>query len=101
MDAFSRDKCCDGLSSTYNIRVGRSTSITGPYVDASGVAMTSGGGTLVLESHGSVSLFTTLHILAPELNLRLHQIIGPGGQSVYQDTDAVVLVYHWYTATTS
>jgi len=77
----SRDKCCAGTSSTYNIRVGRSTSITGPYVDASGVAMTNGGGTLVLETHGS--------------------IIGPGGQSVYQDSDAAVLVYHWYTASTS
>jgi len=77
----SWDTCCAGTSSTYNIRVGRATSITGPYVDASGVALTSGGGTLVLASHSS--------------------IIGPGGQSVYQDTDAVVLVYHWYTSTTS
>ena len=34
------DTCCQGVNSTYNIRVGRSTNITGPYVDQSGVAMT-------------------------------------------------------------
>lgn len=50
-------KCCSrpvGTSSTYNIRVGRSTSVTGGFVDKSGVALTSGGGTLVLGSHDSV-----------------------------------------------
>ena len=30
---MSWDKCCNGASSTYNIRVGRSTTVTGPYVD--------------------------------------------------------------------
>ncbi len=36
--------CCRGISSTYHIQVGRSASITGPYVDASGTAMLNGGG---------------------------------------------------------
>lgn len=44
--------CCDGLNSTYNIRMGRSTNITGPYLDRNGVNMTSGGGTLFLETTG-------------------------------------------------
>ncbi len=44
------DSCCQGTSSTYNIRVGRSTSITGPYRDQNGVSMYYGGGTLVLGS---------------------------------------------------
>ncbi|KAF8305786.1 Arabinanase/levansucrase/invertase [Clavulina sp. PMI_390] len=51
----SRDKCCLGTSSTYNIRAVRSTSITGPYVDANGASFASGGGYLVLETHDSVS----------------------------------------------
>jgi len=39
--------CCQGVNSTYQIRYGRSASITGPYVDRSGVNMMSGGGTLL------------------------------------------------------
>ncbi|KAI0691978.1 glycoside hydrolase family 43 protein [Cytidiella melzeri] len=77
----SWDLCCEGTSSTYNIRVGRSTSINGPYVDQSNVALTSGGGTLVLETHDS--------------------IYGPGGQDLFTDSDGPILVYHYYTSTGS
>jgi arabinan endo-1,5-alpha-L-arabinosidase len=46
--------CCDGAYD-YNIRVGRSTSVTGPYVDKAGVnLMNSGGGTLLVQGNGSV-----------------------------------------------
>ena len=34
-----------GTSSTYKVKVGRATSVTGPYVDKNGVAMTNNGGT--------------------------------------------------------
>jgi arabinan endo-1,5-alpha-L-arabinosidase len=44
----SFDRCCRGAESTYNVRVGRSRSVTGPYVDRDGRPMTQGGGTLVL-----------------------------------------------------
>ena len=44
--------CCDGIDSTYNIRVGRSTNITGPYLDRNGTNMVSSGGTLFLETTG-------------------------------------------------
>jgi arabinan endo-1,5-alpha-L-arabinosidase len=74
----SFDYCCRGTNSTYNIRVGRSTKPTGPYLDKDGVAMTAGGGTRILGSHGYV--------------------IGPGGQSVMRDGDGDVLVYHYYDA---
>jgi arabinan endo-1,5-alpha-L-arabinosidase len=45
----SFDTCCQGVDSTYNIRVGRSESVPGPYVDKAGTAMMQGGGTLVLQ----------------------------------------------------
>jgi arabinan endo-1,5-alpha-L-arabinosidase len=44
---MSWDKCCNGANSTYNIRVGRATSVTGPYVDKAGKSLMQGGGTLV------------------------------------------------------
>ncbi|KJA17433.1 glycoside hydrolase family 43 protein [Hypholoma sublateritium FD-334 SS-4] len=77
----SWDLCCKGVDSTYNIRVGRSTSPTGNFVDQSGVALTSGGGTLVLGTHDN--------------------IIGPGGQDLFLDNDGVIMVYHYYTASGS
>jgi arabinan endo-1,5-alpha-L-arabinosidase len=45
----SFDKCCRGMDSTYKIMVGRSKSVTGPYVDKEGTSMLQGGGTPVLE----------------------------------------------------
>lgn len=72
----SFDRCCAGAASTYRTMVGRSTSVTGPYVDRNGRAMTAGGGTEVLASHGSIH--------------------GPGHPAVFTDSDADVLVYHYY-----
>jgi arabinan endo-1,5-alpha-L-arabinosidase len=72
----SFDLCCRGASSTYRIMVGRSTSVTGPYQDRNGVAMTSGGGTEILAGHGSIH--------------------GPGHQAVFADTDNDILAYHYY-----
>lgn len=72
----SFDLCCQGASSTYRVMVGRSTSVTGPYVDRNGVALTSGGGTEVLAGQGGVH--------------------GTGHQDVLADNDGDVLVYHYY-----
>lgn len=44
----SIDYCCKAEKSTYKMIVGRSKSITGPYLDKENKLMTSGGGTLVL-----------------------------------------------------
>lgn len=40
--------CCDGVNSTYNIIVGRSRSVTGPYMDNVGRDMLQGGGKMVI-----------------------------------------------------
>lgn len=44
--------CCDGANSTYNIRVGRSRTVTGPYLDHTGMDMLRGGGKLVVAANG-------------------------------------------------
>jgi len=40
--------CCQGPKSTYNIRIGRSKTITGPYLDKAGVDMLKKGGSVFL-----------------------------------------------------
>lgn len=47
--------CCDGINSTYNIVVGRSRDITGPYVDNMGREMLKGGGKMLLAAHNRVT----------------------------------------------
>lgn len=44
--------CCAGANSGYNIRMGRSRKVTGPYLDAEGVDMIQGGGKLLIGSEG-------------------------------------------------
>lgn len=48
----SKGSCCNGINSTYHIRVGRSTSLQGPYLDRDGndIAVR-GNGTLVLQGN--------------------------------------------------
>ncbi|MFJ3176694.1 arabinan endo-1,5-alpha-L-arabinosidase [Streptomyces roseus] len=74
----SFDYCCRGINSDYNIRVGRSTSPTGPYVDKNGIPLQQGGGTPVLETHDWV--------------------VGPGHSAVTFDpaSGKDLLVYHYY-----
>jgi arabinan endo-1,5-alpha-L-arabinosidase len=44
--------CCDGANSTYNVVVGRSKQITGPYLDNVGRSMLEGGGKMVVATRG-------------------------------------------------
>jgi len=44
--------CCAGPNSTYNIRVGRSPNVAGPYLDNEGIDMLHGGGKLVVAASG-------------------------------------------------
>jgi arabinan endo-1,5-alpha-L-arabinosidase len=47
--------CCDGANSTYNIVVGRSKNVTGPYLDNMGRDMLKGGGKMVVAAGGRVN----------------------------------------------
>lgn len=73
----SFDFCCRGAKSTYHIVVGRSQSVTGPYLDKAGKPMTEGGGSVVLE--------------ATTPNWR-----GPGHNAVLREPEAEYLVFHAY-----
>jgi hypothetical protein len=73
--------CCSGISSTYNIRVGRSTSVTGPYLDRNGVSMLNGGGSMFLESSG--------------------RFIGPGQAGILNDNGTNWFTYHYYDGNNS
>ena len=48
----SHDFCCRGTASTYNIRVGRARSATGPFLDRDGRDLMAGGGTVVEQGAG-------------------------------------------------
>jgi beta-xylosidase len=71
--------CCRGIVSTYHIRVGRSETITGPYLDRAGRALLEGGGTVVLESEGP--------------------FIGPGHAGIFTVGDREWFGCHFYDAT--
>lgn len=74
----SFDYCCRGPKSTYKMMVGRSATITGPYLDRTGKAMTQGGGTLVMA--GDTAWY------------------GVGHNSTYTFDGTDYLVYHGYDA---
>ncbi len=76
----SWDLCCRGTRSTYRTMVGRSASITGPYVDDNGTPMSAGGGTPLLTAN--------------------KRWLGPGGESVLPGRGKApgLLVFHAYDA---
>jgi len=68
--------CCRGTNSTYEIRVGRSRQITGPYLDQEGADLMTGGGSVFLSSSGS--------------------FIGPGQSGIYSENGADWFSCHFY-----
>jgi arabinan endo-1,5-alpha-L-arabinosidase len=74
----SFDQCCQGVNSTYNVRVGRSDALAGPYLDRDGVPMLKGGGTLILSAYG--------------------QWKGPGHNGMLIEDGVYWMVYHAYDA---
>ena len=69
--------CCQGVNSTYEIRVGRSTSPTGPFqTRGRGPTMVNGGGELFLGTEGN--------------------FIGPGHMSIFSEAGVDYFGYHYY-----
>ncbi len=69
-------QCCKGVDSTYEIRIGRSRKITGPYLEVAGESLATGGGTLFLKTEGDR--------------------IGPGHPSFIRDKRGTRMFYHYY-----
>lgn len=77
---FNEGLCCKGVASTYRILVGRSRSVTGPYLDDRGRDLRDGGGRDFLAAEGDA--------------------IGPGHAGLYRDSKGVEwLSFHFYDRT--
>jgi arabinan endo-1,5-alpha-L-arabinosidase len=75
----SVDSCCQGVDSTYKMMVGRSTSVSGPYLDKAGDALLADrAGTLLLEGNDRYR--------------------GPGHNAILVDGNRYYNVYHAYDA---
>jgi arabinan endo-1,5-alpha-L-arabinosidase len=68
--------CCRGVNSTYNIRVGKSKTITGPYLDRDGKDLMNGGGSLVAATDGA--------------------FVGPGHAGLLCESDRCWMSMHFY-----
>ncbi len=76
-------QCCKGTNSTYEVRVGRSEKITGPYRDRDGNDLATGGGSPFLASNG--------------------RFIGPGHIGIVDDGNtntATQFSFHYYDGET-
>jgi hypothetical protein len=72
----NRGSCCEGVTSTYRIRVGRSARVTGPYLDRDGVDLLDDGGTVFLDSTG--------------------RFVGPGHMGIFSEGGDDIFSYHYY-----
>lgn len=73
--------CCNGIDSTYEIRVGRSQNPMGPYVDKRGRNMMDGGGSLFLRSGTGNQDY----------------LIGPGHLGTWKNPQGkTILSFHYY-----
>ena len=71
--------CCNGLSSTYELRIGRAHGVEGPFLDRDGRDMRAGGGSLLMAGQG--------------------RQIGPGHAGLRHRADGTtVMSYHFYDA---
>jgi arabinan endo-1,5-alpha-L-arabinosidase len=77
---LSTGTCCSGLQSTYHVGMGRSQTLSGPYLTKANTRLLDGAYTTLLAGDST------------------HP--GQGGQSVYEENGQRYLVYHAYTAPT-
>jgi len=75
----SYDFCCRGAKSDYNVVVGRSKKITGPYLDKTGKSLAEGAGT-------------------PVVSAATENWHGAGHEAVFRDGKTDFLVFHAYDA---
>lgn len=78
------DGCCQAAKSSYNIRVGRSKSVTGPYVDKSGKDLMQGGGSLFLNA-----------IYDNGSGRQIDNAVGPGHVGILQQGNDYFLTTHY------
>jgi arabinan endo-1,5-alpha-L-arabinosidase len=71
--------CCRGTNSTYTIRIGRSKTVTGPYLDKNGLDLLTEGGTLFVNTEGA--------------------FIGPGHASIFSEKGTNWFGMHFYDGT--
>ncbi len=72
----NRGTCCNGVSSTYYIQVGRSASPTGPFLDQAGQDLNANGGTTLLSREG--------------------RFVGPGHAGVFAENGVTYFSHHYY-----
>ncbi|WP_223649640.1 family 43 glycosylhydrolase [Hymenobacter psoromatis] len=72
----NRGTCCNGVSSTYYIQVGRSASPTGPYLDQTGKDLNANGGTTLLSSAA--------------------RYVGPGHTGIFTENGVTYFSHHYY-----
>jgi arabinan endo-1,5-alpha-L-arabinosidase len=80
----SRGGCCNGMSSTYQVVYGRSTTVGGPYTTQAGTSFLNNNYTVLLTRDNAAD-GSVLHA-------------GMGGQSFFVDHDTLFMSYHAYTA---
>ncbi|RTQ48147.1 T9SS type A sorting domain-containing protein [Hymenobacter gummosus] len=73
---INRGACCQGSNSTYRIQVGRSTSVTGPFLDQSGMDLNAGGGTPLISGSG--------------------RFAGPGHPGIFEEGGVSYFSHHYY-----
>ncbi|MGI4762349.1 MAG: family 43 glycosylhydrolase [Janthinobacterium lividum] len=72
----NRGTCCNGVSSTYYMQVGRSASPTGPFLDQAGQDLNASGGTTLLSRAG--------------------RYIGPGHAGLFTEGGVTYFSHHYY-----
>lgn len=98
--------CCRGVDSTYNIRVGRSRAITGPFLDRNGTDMADGGGLQKASLNGCqvqsdpICISHTPHPTGGTLLMGTESFrIGPGQTGITTSgTGFPTFTFHFYDA---